>query len=281
MEVITRFAPSPTGHLHLGHAYSAWLAWSRARENDGIFRLRMEDIDAERCKPEYATATIEDLKWLGLDWDGDIRWQSSHMADYRTSLQALDARGLIYPCFCSRLEIARTLSAPHNTERQYPGTCRHRSSAERAAHMAVGKNFAWRLDVGRALMEVNEFGFYEEDVGWIDGRREGLGDVVLARRDQPASYHLCVVHDDALQNVSHIIRGRDLFEATHLHMLLQRLLNLPTPIYTHHPLLTDETGKRLSKRDKAASLRGMREAGMSAVAVLEQLRQLSEQHVLA
>jgi glutamyl-Q tRNA(Asp) synthetase len=281
MKVITRFAPSPTGHLHLGHGYSAWLAWSRARENGGSFRLRLEDIDAERCKPEFSDAIAEDLHWLGLQWDGDIRRQSCHMPQYRMVLETLDARGLLYPCFCSRAEIARALSAPHNREGKYPGTCRARSTAERAAHMAVGKNFAWRLDVGRALAEVREFGFYEEDVGWIDGRPELLSDVVLGRRIQPASYHLCVVHDDALQNVTHVIRGLDLFEATHIHVLLQRLLGLPTPIYAHHPLLLDAAGERLSKRDQAATLRGMREAGMSAAGVLEHLQQLRLEHATA
>ena len=273
MDVTTRFAPSPTGLLHLGHAYSAWAAWRRARENGGVFRLRLEDIDAERCRPEFSAAVIEDLQWLGLDWDGDIRVQSSHLPEYRKSLEILGARGLLYPCFCSRAEIARAMSAPHNRERKYPGTCRNRSPAERDAHMAVGKNFAWRLNVGLALIEVNDFGFYEENVGWIDGKPERLGDVVLARRNLPASYHLCVTHDDALQNISHVVRGQDLFEATYIHVLLQRLLNLPTPIYTHHPLLCNETGERLSKRNHADSLRGMRESGVSAQTVLERLRQ--------
>ncbi len=274
MEVTTRFAPSPTGYLHLGHAYSAWAAWSRARENGGRFRLRLEDIDGERCKAAFASAILEDLQWLGLDWDGEIRVQSLHMADYRKSLQALDAQGLLYPCFCSRSEITRALSAPHNLERVYPGTCRGLSAAKRAARMAEGKNFAWRLDSGRALQEVSDFGFYEEDIGWIDGDLVGLGDVVLARRDLPASYHLCVVHDDALQNVSHVARGRDLFEATHIHVLLQRLLSLPSPIYAHHSLLTDSDGRRLSKRDHAASLRGLRQAGVSATEVLARLREI-------
>lgn len=274
MEVTTRFAPSPTGHLHLGNAYSAWLAWTRARANGGCFRLRLEDIDGERCKPEYADSIVEDLQWLGLDWDGDVRVQSAHLPDYRRSLEALDADGLIYPCFCSRAEIAQALSAPHRGN-LYPGICRRLSVTERATGMAMGSNFAWRLDVGRALKKVKDFGFYEEDVGWIDGRLQALGDVVLARRNQPASYHLCVAHDDALQRISHVIRGRDLFEATPIHVLLQRLLNLPSPIYAHHRLLTDAAGRRLSKREHAASLRGMREAGVSASAVLELLRQAS------
>jgi glutamyl-Q tRNA(Asp) synthetase len=274
MEVITRFAPSPTGHLHLGHAYAAWLAWRRARENAGSFLLRLEDIDTARCKPEYAISIVDDLRWLGLDWDGETRLQSSHLPDYRKALQTLDARGVLYPCFCSRAEIARALSAPHNREQRYPGTCRNLSPAERQSRMAEGKNYAWRLDTARALALVSDFGFYEEDIGWIDGNAELLSDAVLARRDQPASYHLCVVHDDALQNISHVTRGRDLFEATHIHVLLQRLLNLPSPNYAHHRLLTDDSNQRLSKRDRAVSLRALRESGISAGAVLERLRRI-------
>lgn len=281
MEVITRFAPSPTGYLHLGHAFSAWAACSRARERGGSFRLRLEDIDASRCRPEYLIAIIDDLRWLGLDWDGDIRLQSAHLPEYREMLRALEVPGMLYPCFCSRADIARALSAPHQAEHKYPGTCRHLSARERAARMAEGTNFAWRLDAGRALEEVRDFGFYEEDVGWIDGDPARLDDVVLARRDSPTSYHLCVVHDDALQNVSHIIRGRDLFEATHIHVLLQRLLNLPSPNYAHHPLLTDAGGQRLSKRDHAASLRGMRQSGVPAGAVLARLQETAAEFGLA
>jgi len=277
MEVITRFAPSPTGHLHLGHAYSAWLSWQRARESGGMFRLRLEDIDAARCKPEFAIGIIDDLRWLGLDWDGDIRLQSACLPDYSKMLQTLEARGMLYPCFCSRTEIARALSAPHNVEQHYPGTCRHLSAAERAARMAEGKNHAWRLDAGRALAAVSDFGFYEEDIGFIDGNPAALSDVVLGRRDQPASYHLCVVHDDAVQAISHVVRGQDLFAFTHIHVLLQRLLNLPSPTYAHHRLLTDLSGQRLSKRGGSDSLRGMRQAGISAAAVLEQLRRIDSQ----
>jgi glutamyl-Q tRNA(Asp) synthetase len=212
------------------------------------------------------------LQWLGLDWDGEIRLQSAHMADYRQALGVLQARGLVYPCFCSRAEIARALSAPHAADKIYPGTCRHLSADERAARLGDG-NHAWRLDAGRALAEVSDFGFYEEDVGFIDGDPACVSDVVLARRDAPTSYHLCVVHDDALQNISHVNRGQDLFAATHIHVLLQRLLNLPSPIYAHHPLLTDAGGQRLSKRDQALSLRAMRESGVCAAAVLQRLRQ--------
>jgi glutamyl-Q tRNA(Asp) synthetase len=277
MEVITRFAPSPTGRLHLGHAYSAWLAWQRARENGGSFRLRLENIDSARCKPEYLIGAIDDLSWLGLDWDGDIRLQSAHLADYARALETLKARGVVYPCFCSRADIARSLSAPHEKEQGYPGICRKLSASDQARRMAEHDNFAWRLDSARALREVRDFGFYEEEIGFIDGNPAALSDVILARRDQPTSYHLCVVHDDAAQQVTHVIRGEDLFEITQVHVLLQRLLNLPTPSYAHHPLLTDEDGARLSKRNFSTSLRSMREAGISAGTVLERLHRIRRQ----
>jgi glutamyl-Q tRNA(Asp) synthetase len=272
MEVFTRFAPSSTGHLHLGHAYSAWLGWQRARISGGSFLLRIEDIDNTRCKPEFMRSILEDLRWLGLDWDGDIRVQSDYMPEYRAALQKLEARGVLYPCFCSRSEIARALAAPHGGEQTYPGTCRHLSDDERAARAAAGMNYAIRLNVELALEAVKDFGFYEEDIGYIDGRPETLGDVVLGRRDNMASYHLCVVHDDAAQKISHVTRGRDLFDATHTHVLLQRLLGLPTPTYAHHPLITDAAGRRLAKREGAATLRDMRRSGVSAAAVLGQLR---------
>ncbi len=270
--MFTRFAPSSTGHLHLGHAYSAWLGWQRARISGGSFLLRIEDIDRTRCKPEYMDTILEDLRWLGLDWDGDIRVQSDYLPEYRAALQKLEARGVLYPCFCSRSEIARALAAPHGGEQKYPGTCRHLSDDERAARAATGMNYAIRLNVELALEAVKDFGFYEEDIGHIDGRPETLGDVVLGRRDNMASYHLCVVHDDAAQKISHVTRGRDLFDATHTHVLLQRLLGLPTPTYAHHPVITDAAGRRLAKREGAATLRDMRRSGVSAAAVLGQLR---------
>jgi glutamyl-Q tRNA(Asp) synthetase len=278
MEVITRFAPSSTGHLHLGHAYSAWMGWQRARISGGSFLVRLEDIDSTRCKPEYGESILEDLRWLGLEWDGEIRMQSDYLPDYSNALSKLHARGVLYPCFCSRSEIARALAAPHGGEQKYPGTCRHLSLAERNARLANGDNFAWRLNVELALEAVKDIGFYEEDIGYIDGRPETLGDVVLGRRDHLASYHLCVVHDDAVQKITHVTRGQDLFDATHTHVLLQRLLGLPTPTYAHHPLVTDGAGRRLAKREGAATLRGMREAGVSAATVLSQLRMVDKQN---
>jgi glutamyl-Q tRNA(Asp) synthetase len=264
MSIITRFAPSPTGYLHRGHAYSAWMAWRRA----DVFRLRLEDIDTTRCRPDYAAAICEDLHWLGLDWDGDIRVQSQHFAEYAAALEQLQWRGLLYPCFCTRAEIASAQSAPHGAERLYPGTCRGLSGAQRGERLAAGKPYALRLDVAAATAQAGALRFFEEGSGWVEAEPKRLGDVVLARKDTPTSYHLCVVHDDALQGVTHVIRGDDLREATHIHVLLQALLGLPTPIYAHHKLLNDATGKRLAKRDKAATLRDMRASGISPAAIL-------------
>jgi glutamyl-Q tRNA(Asp) synthetase len=264
MSITSRFAPSPTGYLHLGHAYSAWMAWRRA---DFLF-LRLEDIDATRCRPEFGAAIEEDLRWLGLDWEGEVRVQSAHMAEYAASLGRLRQRGLLYPCFCSRADIARASAAPHGAEGLYPGTCRYFSEAERAERIAADAQYALRLNTTAASAQAGPLKFFEEGAGWIEARPEHLGDAVLARKDTPASYHLCVVHDDALQNITHVIRGEDLREATHMHVLLQNLLELPTPVYAHHRLLTGPDGKRLAKRDHAATLREMRAAGTTAATIL-------------
>ncbi len=271
MTITTRFAPSPTGYLHLGHAYAAYMAWAKARAAQGKFLLRLEDIDSTRCKPEYAAAALEDLRWLGLDWDGEVRVQSAHLPEYSAALARLEARGLLYPCFCTRSEIIRAQAAPHGVEAAYPGTCRGLTAAERAERIACGQKYARRLDVTRAMRETRALRFFEEGTGWIEAQPAVLGDVVLARNDVPTSYHICVVHDDALQAVTHVTRGEDLFTATHIHVLLQALLEFPTPIYAHHKLLTNATGQRLAKRDEAASLRGMRLAGTSAISIRKQL----------
>jgi glutamyl-Q tRNA(Asp) synthetase len=275
MSIVTRFAPSPTGYLHLGHAYAAWAAWKWARRVGGILRLRLEDIDAGRCRPEYAAAIPEDLVWLGLDWDGDIRTQSAHLPEYRAALDRLAGRGLLYPCFCSRAEIARAQAAPHGAEAVYPGTCKRLDGGERDERIAAGAPYAMRLDVSRALKGGPKLRFFEEGVGWVAARPAALGDVVLARRDVPTSYHLCVVHDDAVQGVTHVIRGEDLRMATHIHVLLQFLLGVATPVYRFHRLITDEAGKRLAKRDQAASLRGMRAAGVSAAELRARLEAMA------
>ena len=262
MSTVTRFAPSPTGFLHLGHAYSAWCNWRRG----GVFRLRLEDIDSTRCRPEFTAAMLEDLRWLGLHWQGDIRVQSEHFQDYRKALESLAARGLLYPCFCSRRELA--LSAPHAATPLYPGTCKHLCASQRADKIAAGVPYALRLHGAQATAQAGPLVFFEEAQGWITARPERLGDVVLARKDTPASYHLCVVHDDALQGITHVIRGQDLAESTQLHVLLQRLLGLPTPIYAHHRLLLDAHGKRLAKRDGSQNLAALRQSGIQPQAIL-------------
>ena len=264
--IVTRFAPSPTGYLHLGHAYSALFAWRAAREAGGSFLLRIEDIDTTRCRPEFTASIVEDLAWLGLAWDGEVRKQSEHFADYRGALEKLEARGLIYPCFCTRAdiaaEIARAGGAPQGEEGPlYPGTCRALSPAERERRVAAGESYALRLDVARAAEQTGPLVWEEDERGRVAAQPELLGDVVLARKDVPTSYHLAVTVDDALQGVTLVTRGEDLRAATHIHRLLQALLGLPVPRYRFHKLLTDASGKRLAKRDKALTLRALREAG--------------------
>ncbi|WP_298281348.1 tRNA glutamyl-Q(34) synthetase GluQRS [Acidocella sp.] len=265
MSIVSRFAPSPTGYLHEGHAFSAWMARARA---DWLW-LRLEDIDATRCRPEFYPAILEDLAWLGIEWQGDVRVQSAHLAEYGAALAGLEARGLLYRCYCTRAEIAAAMSAPHGSGPVYPGTCRHLSPQSREKREALGAPFALRLDMGRALGEAGAgLRFFEEGQGWVAARPERFGDVVLARKEVMASYHLCVVHDDGAQGVTHVVRGEDLRDATHVHVLLQRLLGLETPLYAHHRLLTDATGRRLAKRDQAQTLRAMRAAGVRAETII-------------
>jgi glutamyl-Q tRNA(Asp) synthetase len=269
MPPTTRFAPSPTGFLHLGHAFAALTAWRRAREAGGHFLLRLEDIDRGRCRPEFADAILEDLAWLGLDWHGPVRVQSHHLADYRAVLDALAARDLLYPCFCTRKDIAAAASAPHGPDGPvYPGTCRNLSPDDRAARAASGLPFALRLDMSRALACVRLPLMYEEESeGSLPCDPLPFGDVVLGRKDSPASYHLCVTHDDAVQGVTLVTRGADLRPATHVHRLLQDLMGWAAPRYAHHRLLTDEHGRRLAKRDAALTLRALRERGVTAAEV--------------
>lgn len=261
--IVTRFAPSPTGHLHLGHAYSALIAWRAARAAGGKFLLRIEDIDRVRCKPEFTEAILEDLAWLGIDWDGAVRKQSEHFADYEAALDKLDVLGVIYPCFCSRGDIARAGAAPQGEEGPtvYPGTCRNLPVEARLRRIAAGESFGLRLDVARALAHRAPLEWEEDGCGIVPVDRERLDDVVLARKDIPTSYHLAVTVDDALQGVTLVTRGADLFMATHVHRVLQALLDLPTPLYRHHRLLTDASGKRFAKRDKSLTLRALRESG--------------------
>jgi glutamyl-Q tRNA(Asp) synthetase len=260
--ITTRFAPSPTGLLHLGHVYAA----AQARRAGGRFLLRLEDIDQARCHPVYAAAIIEDLTWLGFHWDGEVRTQSEHMEAYAKALNAL--ADLLYPCFCTRAEILREVaqaaSAPHAPDGApvYPGLCRYLSADERQRRIRSGAPYALRLDMQRAAAGRNLW-FEEVGQGRIACNPAAFGDVILARRDCPASYHLCVTHDDALQGVTLVTRGMDLQPATSVHRLLQDLLGWPTPAYAHHRLLTDETGRRLSKRDAANTVRALRDAGLA------------------
>jgi glutamyl-Q tRNA(Asp) synthetase len=272
MAFVTRFAPSPTGLLHKGHAYSALTAWQAAMANDGRFLVRIEDIDATRCKPEFEAAIYEDLAWLGLDWERPVRRQSDHLADYQSALDHLRADGLLYRCFRTRKEVLDEIGrAPHHPGEGPDGAVfvgAPLPAAEEQALLDDGKPFAWRLSLAAARERLGAtwdgLTFVEEGEGMIQARPETAGDVVLARKDVGVAYHLAVVWDDALQDVTHVIRGRDLYEATHIQRLLQALLDLPTPIYRHHPLLTGADGKRFAKRDRSQTLRELREGGMSA-----------------
>jgi glutamyl-Q tRNA(Asp) synthetase len=267
---VTRFAPSPTGYLHRGHAFSALAAYQAAQAAGGRCLLRLEDIDATRCRPEYAAAIFEDLAWLGLAWETPVRRQSEHLADFHAAIETLRERGLAYRCFKTRKEIDIG-RAPHEPAVAYVGA--PLPAAEETERLARGEAFAWRLSLAAARQALGGFGglsFLEEgtgpdgESGLIQARPEIAGDIVLARKDVGVAYHLAVVHDDALQGVTHVIRGQDLFEAAHIQRLLQALLGYPTPTYRHHGLLVGPDGKRYAKRDKAQTLRELRVAGMSA-----------------
>lgn len=276
MPEVTRFAPSPTGWLHLGHAHAALFAHEKAA--GGRFLIRLEDIDSTRARPEYEEAIFEDLAWLGLSWETPVRRQSDHWDDYRAALAKLEAQGLLYPCFCTRREIqeeiARAGNAPQGPDGPlYPGTCRNRSADERSARIAAGEAYALRLDVAKATRLVaKELVWSDRSHGSFTAKPDVFGDVVLARKDTPASYHLAVVVDDALQGITLVTRGEDLLEATHLHRLLQELLGLPVPEWHHHRLITDENGRRLAKRDDARSLRSLRAAGWTPERVRNTVR---------
>ncbi|MGC2855086.1 tRNA glutamyl-Q(34) synthetase GluQRS [Novispirillum sp. DQ9] len=276
MPEITRFAPSPTGLLHLGHAYSALFA-ARAAGPGGRFLLRIEDIDPLRCQPAFTDALLEDLAWLGLRWEEPVRLQSRHLDDYAAALDRLRGMGLVYPCFCTRKDIQREVGdihrAPHGPDGAplYPGTCRSLPAEEATAREAAEPH-ALRLDVARALALAGApLTWHDRARGAQVARPEMFGDVVLARKDTPTSYHLAVTVDDALQGVTLVTRGHDLFEATHIHRLLQALLGLPTPDYHHHGLLTGPDGKRYAKRDQSLTLRALRESGMSVGEVMAML----------
>ncbi len=266
--IVTRFAPSPTGRLHLGHAHSALLGHRRAREAGGRFLLRIEDIDGTRCRPEFVDAIGEDLAWLGIDWDGEVRRQSRHMADYLGGLDRLRAAGLLYPCFCTRAEIKaeieRSGAAPHGPDGPlYPGTCRVLGEDERMGRIEAGRPYAFRLDMAKARAGAGKLTWHDRRRGEQRAEPERFGDVVLGRKETPASYHLAVTLDDALQGVTLVTRGEDLLASTDVHRLLQALLGLPTPDYEHHPLILDAAGRRLAKRDGAPTLAALRDQGRS------------------
>jgi glutamyl-Q tRNA(Asp) synthetase len=278
MSFVTRFAPSPTGLLHLGHAFSAITAYDAARKAGGQFLLRIEDIDATRSRPEFEVKILTDLAWLGLTWDRPVRRQSDHMMEYAAALEALRARGVLYRCFLTRKEIAeQALSAPHHAGEGpdgivYRGPAQPMSSDEEEMRIARGDSYAWRLSMrySQDLLgeEFAQLVFVEQRDGSdeehiVAAHPESLGDVILGRKDTPASYHIAVVHDDALQRVSHIIRGEDLRSSTHVHVLLQKLLNLPTPVYRHHRLLVGPDGKRYAKRDQSLTLAALRDQGVT------------------
>lgn len=273
----TRFAPSPTGRLHKGHAFSALTAWAAARQAGGRFVLRIEDIDPTRCRPEFEAAILEDLAWLGLDWETPVRRQSDHLGEYTAVIEALDARGLLYRCFRTRKEVMDAIGdAPHGpVEAARPGP---HAPEEEARLLAEGRPFAWRLSLDRARAELGEaawgaLSFLEEgagpdgESGVVAARPETAGDVVLARKDAGVAYHLAVTHDDALQGITHVIRGQDLFEATHVQRLIQALMGWPAPIYRHHRLLTGPDGRRYAKRDRSVTLAELRERGVTAQAL--------------
>ena len=276
---LTRFAPSPTGRLHLGHAFSALTAFDAAREAAGTCLVRIEDIDTTRCKPEFEAAIFDDLHWLGCDWPTPVRRQSAHFPEYARALDQLANQGLVYRCFKTRKEIAEEIArAPHQIGEGpegaiYQGPAKPLSADEEAARIEAGEAYSWRLSIKaarehlgaafEALHFIEEGAGPQGETGLIKARPESLGDVILGRKDVGTSYHLACVHDDGLQSVTHVIRGQDLFFAAHLHVLLQALLDLPRPVYRHHRLLVGEDGERFAKRDASLTLQSLREAGKS------------------
>ena len=273
MHVRTRFAPSPTGRLHLGHVLAARVAHSLARREGGNFLLRHEDIDGPRVREEFYHGIEEDLRWLGLEWDGDPLRQTSRIVAYESALNSLRERGLVYPCFCTRREIqeewARMGAAPQGPDAPvYPGTCRKLTAEEAEQKIAAGVPYAWRFHAHKTGELAGPLTFRDLRFGEIPVNPDLLGDVVLARKDIGTAYHLAVVVDDAFQEITHVTRGEDLLPSTHVHRLLQTLLGIPEPVYLHHPLMLDEHGQRLAKRNDALSVAALRKSGMSSGEVL-------------
>ena len=276
---VFRFAPSPNGLLHLGHARSALLNFDLARQSGGRMLLRIEDIDTTRCRPEYEQAIYDDLAWLGIAWEQPVRRQSEHLPLYREAVERLTRKGLIYPAFESRADIARMVAEkdksgpwPRDPDGAplYPGTGKHLTEAERAQRLRAGTPYALRLDMDAAVARAGLLSWIEEgagpdgETGSVPAQPEQWGDVILARKDTPTSYHLSVVIDDALQGITHVVRGQDLFRATSVHRLLQQLLGLPQPVYRHHALVLDEAGQKLSKSTRSTALRELRAGGMAS-----------------
>ncbi|PZU58775.1 MAG: tRNA glutamyl-Q(34) synthetase GluQRS [Sphingobium sp.] len=274
-DIVTRFAPSPTGRLHVGHAWSALRAMDTARAAGGVFRLRIEDIDGARSREEHVTGIVEDLAWLGVAWDGPVVRQSDRLPLYAAGLDRLKAKGLVYPCFCTRAEIAAEIaacaSAPHGPDGPlYPGTCRHLPSGERRRRLAAEPH-AWRIDMRAAVGRAGMLTWREGDAVHV-ADPVAAGDVVLARKDAPTSYHLAATIDDADMGITLVLRGNDLRAATDIHRLLQALLDLPTPRYSHHPLLVGPDGKRLAKRSGGIALADLREEGVDPAVLAADLR---------
>ena len=270
-EIVVRFAPSPNGLLHLGHAYAAIQAHDYARKRGGKFLLRIEDIDTARSRKEYIDAILADLQWLGLTWDGDIIFQSDRFSDYERAANRLRDMGLIYPCFCSRAELHKAARTMGPDGPIYPGTCYGMDQAELEKRTATEPH-SWRLDCGKAMELTGSLKWFDERLGEQTAQPELLGDVVIVPKETPIAYHLAVSLDDARDGVSHVVRGEDLFASTHVHRLLQALFDLPTPIYRHHRILLDESDTKLSKSRESNSLSGLRETGYSGRKLAEELR---------
>ncbi len=274
-DVVVRFAPSPNGLLHLGHAYAACAAYDYARERDGKLLLRIEDIDRVRSKPEYVEAILADLQWLGLEWDGAVIFQSERLDSYTKAAKRLREMDLLYPCFCSRsnMRAAQKKEGPHEGPDGpiYPGTCRRLDTVQADARRRLEPH-SWRLDVEKALQLADNLVWHDERLGDQQADPAALGDVVLVPKDMPVSYHLAVTLDDARDGITHIVRGADLFASTHIHRLLQALLDLPVPRYFHHPVLLDETGNKLSKSRDSASLAVLRKKGVDGKDLANRLR---------
>lgn len=267
--LVTRFAPSPSGRLHLGHAYSAAIGHQLASQAGGEFRLRIEDLDQTRCRPEFVDGIYEDLRWLGLAWQEPVLIQSRRTREYEAALEKLRSRGLVYACFCTRTDIAQSLTAPHgDAATSYPGTCRELADD---ARLRASQPHSWRLNAAKAIEHAGLPSWTEAGGQRCTALAGEIGDAILARKDAPASYHLSCVVDDAASGVTLVVRGADLRSSTPVQRMLQVLLDLPEPCYLHHPLVTHDDGRRLAKRDLAPTLAALREAGVDGPALIEGL----------